>query len=37
MQDIGRIVGGHLKVRNETNPSLQETGLLLDEHLEDEE
>lgn len=32
MQDIGRIIAGFLKVRNESNPSLQETGLLLEEH-----
>ena len=37
MQDIGMIIGGFLKVRNEKNPSLLETGLVLEEHEQHEE
>ena len=37
MQDIGLIIGGFLKLRNEVNPSLQETGLLLESHEQHEE
>ena len=31
------IIGGFLKVRNEKNPSLLETGLVLEEHEQHEE
>lgn len=36
MKDMGKIIGGYLKVHNEPNPALQETGLLLEEHAEHE-
>ena len=35
--DIGKIIGGFLKLKREANPALQETGLLLQDHDEHEE
>lgn len=34
IRDIGRIIGGFLKMKGKPNPALQETGLLLEEHEE---
>ena len=32
IRDIGRIIGGFLRMKGQPNPALQETGLLLEEH-----
>ena len=37
IRDIGRIIGGFLKLKNEKNPALQETGLLQEDHNEHRE
>ena len=34
IRDIGKIIGGFLKLKHEPNPALQETGLLQEEHQE---
>lgn len=37
IKDIGKIIGGFLKLKHEPNPALQETGLLQEEHKEHSE
>ena len=32
IRDVGKIIGGFLKLKHEPNPALQETGLLQEEH-----
>ena len=34
IRDIGKIIGGFLKMKSEPNPALQDTGLLQEEHAE---
>lgn len=37
IRDIGKIIGGFLKLKHEPNPALQETGLLQEDHSEHRE
>ena len=37
IRDIGKIIGGFLKLKQQANPALQETGLLQEEHEEHRE
>ena len=37
IRDIGKIIGGFLKLKHQANPALQETGLLQEEHDEHRE
>ena len=37
IRDIGKIIGGFLKLKGQSNPALQETGLLQEEHEEHSE
>ena len=37
IRDIGRLIGGFLRQKRESNPALQENGLLLDDHNEHSE